>query len=259
MLGCTGALDGSSPGAGGPMDQVGSTGNAADGTLSSQSDHQPLAGGCGSDMTVRFAGEGKEVENWLIRETDPAFFSKAKVSRVPEGGGDLQPCTDCQGRVLRVVDLGEAPGEISTAAKHRLQIVGWAIALTKDFWSPDLLPAARYRDFVLNASGEAELSGQEMAEDHLYYFLVSKQPMTPVTVPTAFASMQEFNDLATCSNKPNSAPFIYLRLVHALEKPPVDLNIPVHIPQAEDEEEGTSDGPVLIQVPPTENHMHYLP
>ncbi len=260
LLACTGALDSSSPGAGGPMDGVGITSNAADGTLPSQSDHQPLAGGCGTDSTVRFAGEGNEPENWLIRESDPAFFPKAKVSKVPEGGGELQPCTDCQGRVLRVIDLGEAPGEVTTVAKHRTQMIGWMLAVTKDDWSPALLPAARYRDFVLNGSGEADLSGQEMLDDHLYYFLVSKQPMTPVTVPTAFTSMQEFNDLATCSKGPNPAPFQYLRLLHALDKPPVELQMPTGpIPQAEQGEEDSADGPVLMQVPVQNHYIHQIP
>jgi hypothetical protein len=259
LLACTGAMDSSNPGAGGPMDGLGVTGNAADGTLSSQSDHQPLAGGCGGDSTVRFAGEGNEPENWLIRESDPAFFPKAKVSKIPEGGGELLPCIDCQGRVLRVVDLGEAPGEVTTVAKHHTQMVAWMINLAKDSWDPALLPAARYRDFVLNGSGEADLSGQEMLEDHLYHFLVSKQPMAPVTVPTAFTSMQEFNDLATCSKGPNPAPFHHLRLVHALDKPPVELKIPTGpIPQAVDDEEDSSDGPVLIQAPVQNNYLHNI-
>ncbi|HKY62356.1 MAG TPA: hypothetical protein VJR29_02965 [bacterium] len=240
------------------MGGVGETGNAADGTLSSQSGYQELAGGCGTDLALRFATEGKDPPAWLIRETEPAYFPKAKVGKYQKTTEEVLPCTDCEGRVLRMIDLGEAPGEVGTVAQHRGQVFSWVMALNNDNWDPALLPAARYRDFALTASGEADLSGQEMLEDHLYFFLVSKQPAEPVSSWTAFGSIQELNDLASCK-KDSSAPFFQVRLVHALAKPPVELK-PIQIPTG-DEEEESDDEPVLIQMPPhaPAQSLHQLP
>jgi hypothetical protein len=237
LLACSGAVDGIGPGGevGGPLGGIGQTNNA-EGTLSSQSGYQELAGGCGNEWTLRFASETSETQNYILRESDPAFFPKVTVGKLDDG--DFQACNFCQGRLLRAIDLGEAPGWTQgTLQQHGAKMVGWIIALSNDTWSPDLLPAARYRDYVVGGNGEADLSGLEMKENHLYYFIISKTVVVPVTSPTAFSGIEELNSMFSCPKHGSStAPFEPLRLIHALEKKPVQLTPDSHIPLGEPEE-----------------------
>ena len=246
LLACSGAVDGPGPGVGlgGPLGQVGGVGqtNYAEGTLPSQSSVQELAGGCGNELSLRFAGETNETQNYLLRETVPSFFPKTTVVKVE--GGTAQTCPQCQGRLLRVIDLGEAPGWTQgTLQQHNTKMFGWTIALSNDTWNPDLLPAARYRDYVIGVNGEVDLGSLEMKENHLYFFIISRTMGVPVTAPTAFASIEEFNAMFSCPKHGNVnglAPFEPLRLIHTVEDKPVALSSE-HIGKLPEPEESDAD------------------
>lgn len=254
LFACSGALNnGGVPGeVGGPGGPIGGSINAAaDGTLPSQSGYQELDNKCGSYYTLRFPGEGMtEFNSWLIRASDPSYFPKAKVIAGPHDDvKDYAPCSDCQGKVLRVVDLGEMH-RAPLLQKHIGQMISWTMNLNADSWNPDLLPQIRYQDFALNAAGEADLSGLEMLKNHLYYFLLSKKEALPVASSTAFDSIQELYDLAMCSKDENAAPFHSLRLLQALDREPSQLQPGAHVPvpQGNDEDED-SNGKIIIRVP----------
>lgn len=255
LLACSGALN-SGPGlpggeVGGPLAPVGGNLNAADGTLPSQSGYQELDNGCGSPYTARFSDEVTEVKTWLIRDNDPSYFPKAKVEVAPHDEvKDYAPCLDCQGKVLRLVDLGEMPPAGPSLSAHKMRLGTWMIGLYKDSWDPALLPQIRYQEFALNAAGEADLSGQEILENHLYWMLLSKQVATPVTSWTPFSSIQELYDLTSCVKIDNPAPFHALRLLQVLDHKPIQLNPGQYAPAAEEEEDDNDK--ILIQVPHSE-------
>ncbi len=232
LAACSGAVDGTGAGTGGgPLGNGGVGGGnfAQQGTLGSQSDIQEMGDECLHPYTLRFTGETLvEGGNWYILQQEQKNFPTPGlvVKNQKEPVVNEEICSDCAGRIVRLIDMGD-PG--FNPFQEKFNFLMFVTGVRKHFVKPELIAQAVYQDFVVGSVGEVTLKDLPIQANHLYMILLSAKPMAPVSGATSFQNADEFYAVTACSDKPEMHPFTWLRVFQARYNVPG--NFPKPIPQ----------------------------
>lgn len=246
LAACSGAVD-----SGGPGGSIGApgTGNFAEGTLSSQAGIQELADECIHPYVMRFKNDVISKEDvWYIIQSEQKYFSSPAliVRDQKEPLVDEEICSNCAGRVVRLVDFGD-PG--FKPFQEKQDFILFSVAIRKHFVKPELIAQAVYQDFVVGNLGEVNLKDLPIQANHLYFFLLSNKTMAPVAGATSLQNAEDFYDMSDCSNRAEDQPFTWLRMFQARMSAPGSLQ---KIPQDNEIQLESLKEKAVLQVPSSE-------